>query len=160
MKFVFFKSDLFWTQICLLTLFSPISGFYQNCNQIAPQTSLETLNFLKLERNLKIWLGSCLATSNFCHLTQGILEQPHILKHLSFLVKFVFFKSDLPCTQIWLSPRFSHISCFCHYCNQTVPQTPLQTLKIFKLGWNLKIWIGGSLAKSNVCVFTERGILE
>ena len=85
-----------------------------------------------------------------------ILEPPHILKYLSFLVKFVFFKSDVSCTQIWLSPRFSPISCFCQYCNQIVPQTALQTLKIFKLGCNLKICLVGYLATSNLCIFTER----
>ena len=93
-KFWFFKSDWFWIQIWLSLRFTPISLFYKNCNQIGPQTPLQRLKFFNLERNLKIWLGSSLATSNFCLLTQGILEQPHILKYLSFLVKFVFFKSD------------------------------------------------------------------
>ena len=57
---------------------------------IGPHTLLQRLKFFNLERNLKIWLGSSLATSNFCLLTQGILEQPHILIYLSVLVKFVF----------------------------------------------------------------------
>ena len=155
-KFVFFKSDLPCTQIWLSPRFSHISCFCQYCNQIVPQTPLQTLKIFKLGWNLKICLGGSLATSNVCVFTErGILEQPHSLKDFSFLVKFWLLKSDWFWTQIWLLPGFSQIYFFYNNCNQIAPQRSLQTLKFFKLGCNLKICLGGSLATSNFCVLTQ-----
>ena len=61
---------------------------------------------------------------------------------------------------MWLSPLFSHISCFCNYCNQTLSQTPLQTLKIFKLGWNLypgtRCWLSTTTATATATVTAYR----
>ena len=132
MKFVFFKSDLPCTQIWLSLRFPPISCFCLYCNQIVPQTPLQTHNIFKLGWNLKICLVGSLATSNVCVFTErGILEKPHILKDFSFLVKFSFLKSEWFWNQIWLSPRFSPIFLFYKNCNQIAAQTPLQTLKFF-----------------------------
>ena len=157
MKFCFLKSDWFLTQIWLSPRFTPISLFYKNCNQIGPQTPLQTLKFFKLGCNLKICLGGSLATSNFCVLTQGDFGTTSYSEIFEcFWRNLFFFKSDVSCTHIWISPRFSPISCFCQYFNQIVLQTALQTLNIFKLGWNLKICLGGSLATSNPYIFTER----
>ena len=76
--------------------------------------------------------------------TRGILEKFHILKDFSFLVKFLFLKSDLFWTQIWLLPRFSPISGFYQNFNQIAPQTPLQTLNFFQTrvkSHNLPRWV-------------------
>ena len=155
-KFWFLNFYLFWTKIWL-SRFPPISGFYQNCNQIAPQTPLQKLKNFKLEWNLKFLLGGSLVTSNLCVLTHWDFGTTSFFWNIwVFLVKSLFFKSHLSCTQIWLSPWFPSISCFCQYWNQIVPQNPLQTPKIFKLWWNLKICSAGFLATSNFCVFTER----
>ena len=61
-------------------------------------------------------------------------------------------------SQIWkiqIIAKYSNISEY-----EVVPKSPgwedIQTLKIFKLGWNLKICLGGSLATSNPYIFTER----
>ena len=98
----------------------------------SPDPSSNTQNFQTRvkSQNLPRWLSCDIKTT--ISSPRGLLEKPHILKDLSFLVKFVFFKSDLFWTQIWILPRFSPISGFYQNCNQIVPR-PLFKQSIF---WN------------------------